>query len=50
MPKEGLVGWLDSFVVPKGAANVETTKKFIDFMSTEETRRSSTTTTPTPRP
>jgi spermidine/putrescine transport system substrate-binding protein len=36
MPKEGLVGWLDSFVVPKGAANVETAKTFIDFMSTEE--------------
>ncbi|RID93515.1 extracellular solute-binding protein [Gemmobacter lutimaris] len=36
MPKEGLVGWLDSFVVPKGAANVENAKKFIDFMSTVE--------------
>jgi spermidine/putrescine transport system substrate-binding protein len=36
MPKEGLVGWLDSFVVPKGAANVEGAKAFIDFMSTEE--------------
>ncbi|SEN51008.1 spermidine/putrescine transport system substrate-binding protein [Gemmobacter aquatilis] len=36
MPKEGLVGWLDSFVVPKGAANVENAKKFIDFMSTPE--------------
>ncbi len=36
MPKEGLVGWLDSFVVPKGAANVELAKKFIDFMSTPE--------------
>ncbi len=36
MPKEGLVGWLDSFVVPKGAANVEAAKQFIDFMSTEE--------------
>ena len=35
-PKEGLVGWLDSFVVPKGAANVELAKKFIDFMSTPE--------------
>jgi spermidine/putrescine transport system substrate-binding protein len=36
MPKEGLVGWLDSFVVPKGATNVEGAKAFIDFMSTEE--------------
>lgn len=36
MPKEGLVGWLDSFVVPKGAANVEAAKQFIDFMSAEE--------------
>lgn len=36
MPKEGLVGWLDSFVVPKGAANVEAAKAFIDFMSEEE--------------
>lgn len=36
MPKEGLVGWLDSFVVPKGAANVEAAKKFIDFMSEPE--------------
>ncbi|MDQ2634091.1 MAG: extracellular solute-binding protein [Pseudomonadota bacterium] len=33
MPKEGLVGWLDSFVVPKGAANIENAKKFINFMS-----------------
>ncbi|MFT3688673.1 extracellular solute-binding protein [Paenirhodobacter sp.] len=33
MPKEGLVGWLDSFVVPKGAANVENAKKFINFMA-----------------
>lgn len=36
MPKEGLVGWLDSFVVPKGAPNVENAKKFIDFMSSVE--------------
>ena len=33
MPKEGLVGWLDSMAVPKGAPNVENAKKFIDFMS-----------------
>ncbi len=33
MPKEGLVGWLDSMVVPKGAANIDNAKKFIDFMT-----------------
>lgn len=33
MPKEGLVGWLDSMVVPTGAANVDNAKKFIDFMT-----------------
>ncbi|WP_226629118.1 extracellular solute-binding protein [Alloyangia pacifica] len=36
MPKEGLVGWLDSFVVPAGAENVDNAKAFIDFMSTVE--------------
>lgn len=36
MPKEGLVGWLDSFAVPKGAANIDNAKTFIDFMSTPE--------------
>lgn len=36
MPKEGLVGWLDSLAVPKGAANIDNAKKFIDFMSTVE--------------
>jgi spermidine/putrescine transport system substrate-binding protein len=36
MPKEGLVGWLDSFVVPAGAANVDSAKAFIEFMSTVE--------------
>ncbi|MGD9919764.1 MAG: extracellular solute-binding protein [Paenirhodobacter sp.] len=36
MPKEGLVGWLDSYVVPKGAANVDAAKQFIDFMAEEE--------------
>ncbi|APZ50391.1 extracellular solute-binding protein [Salipiger abyssi] len=35
-PKEGLVGWLDSFVVPAGAANVDNAKAFIEFMSTVE--------------
>ena len=36
MPKEGLVGWLDSYVVPKGASNIDNAKAFIDFMSTVE--------------
>ena len=36
MPKEGLVGWLDSLVVPKGAANIDNAKAFINFMSSEE--------------
>lgn len=36
MPKEGLVGWMDSFVVPKGAENVENAKRFIDFISMPE--------------
>lgn len=33
MPKEGLVGWLDSYVVPAGAANIDNAKAFINFMS-----------------
>ena len=33
MPKEGLVGWLDSFVVPKGAQNIDNAKAFIDYIS-----------------
>ncbi|MBY5974787.1 extracellular solute-binding protein [Pseudooceanicola marinus] len=33
MPKEGLVGWLDSYVVPAGAENVDEAKAFINFMS-----------------
>ena len=33
MPKEGLVGWVDSAVIPKGATNVSGAKKFINFMS-----------------
>ncbi len=33
MPKEGLVGWLDSYAVPKGAANLDNAKKFLDFMT-----------------
>lgn len=35
-PKEGLVGWLDSFVVPTGTANIDAAKSFVDFMSTVE--------------
>ena len=31
-PKEGAVVWLDSFVIPKNARNVEAAHKFIDFM------------------
>ncbi len=36
MPKEGLVGWLDSLAVPKGAANIDNAKAFINFISTPE--------------
>lgn len=36
MPKEGLVGWMDSYVIPKGAPNRENAIKFIEFMSTPE--------------
>jgi len=35
-PAEGLVGWLDSMVVPVGAGNLDGAKAFIDFMSTPE--------------
>jgi spermidine/putrescine transport system substrate-binding protein len=35
-PAEGLVGWLDSWVVPVGAGNVDGAKAFIDFMSKPE--------------
>jgi spermidine/putrescine transport system substrate-binding protein len=31
-PEEGAVIWIDSFVIPKGAANVDAAHKFIDFM------------------
>lgn len=36
MPKEGLVGWIDSFIIPKGAPNRENAIKFIEFMSEPE--------------
>lgn len=36
MPKEGLVGWLDSMVVPKGASNIDNAKLFINFVSMPE--------------
>src|SRR5690606_4729179 len=29
-------GWMDSFVIPKGAANIENAKTFINFMSAPE--------------
>ncbi len=35
-PKEGVVGWFDSIVVPKGASNVEAAKKFLNFMMAPE--------------
>lgn len=31
-PEEGAVLWIDSFVIPKGAVNVEAAHKFIDFV------------------
>ena len=31
-PKEGVVGWFDSIVVPAGATNVENAKIFMNFM------------------
>ncbi len=31
-PKEGIIGWFDSMVVPKGAPNKENAEKFINFM------------------
>jgi len=35
-PKEGLVGWIDSLVVPKGASNVNNAKKFINWISEKD--------------
>lgn len=31
-PKEGVVGWFDSLVVPKGAKNIEEAKAFMNFL------------------
>ena len=31
-PKEGVVGWFDSLVMPKGAKNVENAKTFMNFI------------------
>lgn len=36
MTKEGLVGWMDSLVIPKGAPNRDNAVKFIEFLSTQE--------------
>lgn len=36
MTKEGLVGWIDSLAIPKGAPNQENAVKFIEFMSEPE--------------
>lgn len=36
MTKEGLVGWMDSLVIPKDAPNRDNAIKFIEFMSTVE--------------
>ncbi|MBO0662591.1 ABC transporter substrate-binding protein [Jiella flava] len=32
IPKEGAVGWLDTFAIPQGAKNVEGAERFIDYM------------------
>ena len=31
-PKEGVVGWFDSLVMPKGAKNVKEAKAFMNFL------------------
>lgn len=36
MTKEGLVGWIDSLVIPKGAQNRENAIRFIEFVSKPE--------------
>jgi spermidine/putrescine transport system substrate-binding protein len=35
-PKEGVVGWFDSLVVPRGAKNVENAEKFMNFLMAPE--------------
>ena len=35
-PKEGIVGWYDSVVVPTGASNIENAKIFLNFMMDPE--------------
>jgi spermidine/putrescine transport system substrate-binding protein len=35
-PKEGVVGWFDSLVVPNSAKNVENARKFMNFMMDPE--------------
>ena len=35
-PKEGVVGWFDSLVVPVGAENVDNAKKFMNFLMVPE--------------
>ena len=35
-PKEGIIGWFDSLVVPKGAPNKANAEKFINFMMDAE--------------
>ncbi|MCR4989796.1 MAG: ABC transporter substrate-binding protein [Lachnospiraceae bacterium] len=36
IPKEGTNVWIDSWVIPKNARNVENAEKFIDFMCRED--------------
>lgn len=36
IPKEGTNVWIDSWVIPKNAPNVENAEKFIDFMCRED--------------
>lgn len=38
-PEEGAVLWVDSFVIPKNAANAENAHKFIDFMLRAESAK-----------
>ena len=35
-PREGMLGWQDNLVVPKGAKNIENAKKFLNFMMEPE--------------